>query len=145
MKMPIVRNAGSLVAAGALTLVCAVAAQAQDGWTIPQAAASEKSPFAASREEAAKKGKSVFQRNCQRCHGPEGKGNGPEADPKAPPANLAQVKADETDGVLFYKVWNGHEPTAKAMGKMPAFKTRITKEEAWQAVEYVRTLHKFFF
>lgn len=127
---------------GLAALLASSPALAQyDGWTIPPSAKSEKSPFAGSAD-AVKKGKGVFTSRCQRCHGPEGKGNGPEADPKVPPANLTQIKLDENpEGVLFYKVWNGHSARAGSKGSMPAFKVQLVKEEVWRVVEYVKTLH----
>lgn len=112
-----------------------------DGWTIPSSAKTEKSP-AAGAPDAVKKGQAVFKSRCQRCHGPEGKGNGPEADPKSPPANLTQIKMDlNPDGVLFYKVWNGHQPHADSKGSMPAFKVQLVREDVWRVIEYVKTLH----
>ena len=85
----------------------------------------------------------IFQSKCQRCHGAEGKGNGPEADKDHKPADLTQIKtADNPEGVLFYKVWNGHAPKAGSKGEMPAFKVQLPKEDIWRAVEYVKTLHE---
>jgi len=137
MKRPTVRN----VLVGCLGLTAFVSLSAQtDGWTIPPSAKTEKSPFAGSAD-AVRKGKSVFQSKCQRCHGPEGKGNGPEADKQKPPADLTASKADQNpDGVLFYKVWNGRSGNNK--GDMPNFKVQLTKDEVWRVVEYVKTLRK---
>jgi mono/diheme cytochrome c family protein len=113
----------------------------QEGWTIPPTAKTEKNPVAASAD-AAKKGHSTFMNKCRRCHGPEGKGNGPEADPKYRPADLTQIKHDTNpDGVLFYKIYNGHQPRADSKGSMPAFKVQLTRDEIWQVLEYVKTLH----
>jgi mono/diheme cytochrome c family protein len=125
-----------------ILLLFAPAALAQyEGWTVPANARTEKSPFAGSAD-AVRKGKSIFQGRCQRCHGSEGKGNGPEADPKTPPANLTEIKADlNPEGVLFYKVWNGHQPRGDSKGSMPAFKVQLVKEDVWRVVEYVKTLH----
>src|SRR5688572_23591396 len=99
-----------LVLAGALTLLFSAPALAQyEGWTIPATAKTEKSPYARSAADAAKKGRAIFQAKCQRCHGPEGLGNGPEADPRSKPADLTKIKsAENPEGVLFYKIWNGH-------------------------------------
>lgn len=111
-----------------------------EGWTIPGTAKVEKSPFAGVAD-AVRKGKSVYQSKCQRCHGTEGKGNGPEADKQKPPADLTAVKADvNPEGVLFYKVWNGR--TGNNKGDMPAFKVQLPKDDVWRAVEYVKTLRR---
>ena len=111
-----------------------------EGWTIPATAKGEKSPFAGSAD-AVRKGKSTFQSKCQRCHGPEGIGNGPDADRNKPPADLTAVKAAENpDGVVFYKIWNGRTSTNKR--DMQAFKVQLPRDEVWQVVEYVKTLRK---
>jgi mono/diheme cytochrome c family protein len=133
-----------LAIAGALLLSVAAPVSAQyEGWTIPANAKTEKSPYASAAADAAKKGKAIFQSKCQRCHGAEGRGNGPEADKEHAPANLTQIKvAENPEGVLFYKVWNGHAPKAGSKGEMPAFKVQLPKEDIWRAVEYVKTLHQ---
>ena len=67
-------------------------------------------------------GKKVFTDKCQKCHGPKGLGDGPDADPDhAEDMNLTNPKrADRNpDGVVFYKVLNGRRSP-----KMPAFKDR---------------------
>jgi mono/diheme cytochrome c family protein len=121
----------------ALLLAGAMALHAQtSAWTIPATAKNEKSPLT---PDAAllKKGRSIFMSRCQKCHGPAGKGDGPDRDPKNPPANLTASRADQNpDGVLFYKVWNGQPP------KMPVFKSLISREEIWTVVEYVKTLRQ---
>ena len=42
-----------------------------------------------------------------------------------------------SDGVVFYKVWNGRKKP-----KMPAFKDELTKQQIWSVVAYVQTLRK---
>jgi len=37
---------------------------------------------------------------------------------------------------LYYKIMNGHPPA------MPAFKSKLTKNDAWTLVEYVKSLRK---
>jgi mono/diheme cytochrome c family protein len=109
---------------------------AQSNWQIPAAAKTEKSPLKAT-PDVVKKGRALFSSRCQKCHGPAGLGDGPDADPKAKPANLVASNADENpDGVLFYKVFNGQPP------KMPAFKGLMSRDEIWTAVEYVKSLRK---
>ena len=74
-----------------------------------------------------------LEEHCVSCHGPKGLGDGPDVDKKDRsnrPANLAMSRNPE--GVVFYKIWNGRgEP------KMTAFKSRMTKDEAWAVVAYV--------
>ena len=42
-----------------------------------------------------------------------------------------------TDGVVFYKVWNG-----RRRPKMPAFKEELTEQQVSSVVAYVQTLRK---
>ena len=107
------------------------------GWTIPQGAVDEKSPLTVNDSVIAA-GKKLYSGKCQRCHGPEGKGNGPDADPAhANDMNLtlATRAARNADGVVFYKIWNG-----RATPKMPRFSDEISKDQAWAIVAYVQTL-----
>ena len=42
-----------------------------------------------------------------------------------------------SDGVVFYKVWNGRRKP-----KMPAFKDDLNEQQVWSVVAYVQTLRK---
>lgn len=142
MKKPLQHRVAVATLILAVVLDAAIAFAQYEGWTIPSNAKTEKNPMA-TRSDSVKKGQAVFKDRCQRCHGTDGKGKGPEADPLAPPADL--TKLDMTlhpDGIIFYKVWNGHEPTSKKKGKMPAFKTQLVRDDVWRVVEYVKTLAK---
>jgi len=108
-----------------------VAAQAKT-WTIPDGAAGEKSPISSS-PDVLKHGESLYKSQCAGCHGPKGLGDGTQVDKKDRahrPANLAISRNPE--GVVFYKVWNGRKDP-----DMPAFKSRMTRDEAWAVVAYV--------
>jgi mono/diheme cytochrome c family protein len=85
-------------------------------------------------------GKKVFSDKCQKCHGPKGLGDGPDAEPEhAEDMNLTNGKrADRNpDGVVFYKVMNGRKKP-----KMPAFKDELSKDQVWSVVSYVQTLRQ---
>ena len=112
----------------------AIQSENAKGWQIPERALEEESPLTPT-PDILRKGKELFQTRCQKCHGPEGKGNGPDGDKNHPPANLTASRAP--DGVMFYKVWGGRKnPT------MPAFKSMMTKVEIWTVVEYAKSLRK---
>jgi len=109
------------------------------GWTLPENAADEKNPFAGD-PKAVEAGKTLFKKHCQRCHGPGGKGDGPDADPDNQgdmDLTVARRAARNPDGVVFYKAWNG-----RAKPKMPAVKDDMSKEQLWQIVSYVQTLRQ---
>lgn len=121
------------VAAVAILVGLSVGVSAQyQGWTIPDGGKDEKSPVK-SAADAAKKGKSLYTANCAKCHGPEAKGNGPDSDHAADLTDEFRTELNP-EGVLYYKVWNGHTPD------MPAFKSKLTKDETWALVEYLKVL-----
>ena len=131
-------NKLALLLMGAFVVARSVATPAQfTGWLIPATAKDETSPLTMSPDVLAK-GKGIFIKNCQQCHGPEGKGDGPEADPQELPADLSdEFRAPlNPEGVMFYRVLNGRPPT------MPAFKETLSKEEIWTVVEYAKSLRK---
>jgi len=107
------------------------------GWTLPPGAAAEKSPLTVNDSVIAG-GKKLFGAKCQRCHGPLGKGDGPDGeadDPADMDLTVAARAARNTDGTVFYKIWNG-----RATPKMPAQSEDMTKEQVWAIVAYVQTL-----
>lgn len=138
-----IRRSEVLVAAIIVSSATLVFAARQDqkasGWTIPADAAQEKNPMA-DNPQAPTDGKQLFTQNCQHCHGPAGKGDGPDADPDFQDdmdLTVASRAARNPDGVVFYKVWNG-----RAKPKMPAFSQKLSKDDVWKIVTYVETLRQ---
>ena len=82
-------------------------------------------------------GAKLFAANCAACHGPEGRGNGPAAASlSVRPPDYGNGHLDiHTDGDIFYWVQNGFPSNV-----MPAFKDRLTEDETWHLVNYVRRL-----
>ena len=144
-----IRNA-VLGCACALAVACATAAlassagaaqqpQRQSGWQLPANAADTKSPLTVD-EKVLAAGKKIFADKCQKCHGPKGLGDGPDADPDhAQDMNLTNPsRADRNpDGVVFHKVMNG-----RSKPKMPAFKNELSTDQVWSVVAYVQTLRR---
>ena len=109
------------------------------GWTIPEGAAKEPNPVAAS-PEVIEKGKKIYEKNCEKCHGKSGKGDGPDADPDMPPGDLTDPERipRNPDGVMYYKIWNGRKSP-----KMPSFKSEgLTSDEVWQVIHFAKTFRK---
>lgn len=111
-------------------------------WELPEDADKTKNPTTASAESIAK-GKELYMErskgNCVFCHGETGAGN--EANlPKLrrKPADLTNKErmTAMTDGEVFWKISKG------ITGIMPAGEKRMTEEERWHVVNYVRTLAK---
>jgi mono/diheme cytochrome c family protein len=123
---------------GALTFAVAGAiVSAQNSWVIPAGGESEKNPKPANADMV-KQGQTLFEANCARCHGKTGVGDGPDGDPQSPPADLTDpYRAPlNPDGTLFYKISNGKG------NEMPAFKDKLSKDDIWAVVEYIKTLRK---
>jgi mono/diheme cytochrome c family protein len=109
------------------------------GWQLPPEADTTKSPLTVEAKVLAA-GKGVYKDKCQKCHGAAGLGDGPDADPELQDdMNLTNPRrADRnTDGVVFYKIWNGRKKP-----KMPAQNADLTKEQVWSVVAYVQTLRR---
>jgi mono/diheme cytochrome c family protein len=111
-------------------------------WQLPDDADKTKNPTASSAESIAK-GKELYlertKGNCIFCHGETGAGN--EANLprlRRKPADLTNKErmTAMTDGEVFWKISKG------ITGIMPAGEKRMTEEERWHVVNYVRTLAK---
>jgi mono/diheme cytochrome c family protein len=109
------------------------------GWTVPPGADQEKNPLSGDASAIAT-GKQLYEKTCKKCHGPGGKGDGPDADPdhqEDMDLTVARRAARNPDGVVFYKVFNGRQKP-----KMPAQKNDLTKDQIWAIVSYVQTLRQ---
>ena len=111
-------------------------------WELPEDADKTKNPTTVSPESIAK-GKELYMErskgNCVFCHGDTGTGN--EANMprlRRKPADLTNKErmTAMTDGEVFWKISKGIQ------GIMPAGEKRMTEEERWHVVNYVRTLAK---
>jgi mono/diheme cytochrome c family protein len=111
-------------------------------WELPEDADRTKNPTTATAESIAK-GKELYldrmKGNCVFCHGETGSGN-LENLPRLrrKPADLSNRErmAAMTDGELFWKISRGIDQI------MPAGEKRMTEEERWHVVNYIRTLSK---
>ena len=111
-------------------------------WELPEDADKTKNPVAVT-PESIEKGKALYleqtKGNCAFCHGADGKGN--EAmlpNLRRKPADISdkQNMSAMTDGEVFWKISKG------ITGIMPAGERKMTEEERWHVVNYVRTLAK---
>jgi mono/diheme cytochrome c family protein len=117
-------------------VACAGAAYlyTQSDWRIPAAAKAMPNPFS-TNSDAVGAGMMIYMDHCQNCHGENGNGKGKKAaELSIAPADLTDAgrMGRQTDGELFWQITQGHLP-------MPAFKDKLTDEERWQVVTFIRT------
>jgi len=111
-------------------------------WELPADADKTKNPVATSPESIAK-GKELYlareKGNCIFCHGEAGSGNEANlARLRRKPADLTNKErmTAMTDGEIWWKISKGIN------GIMPAGERRMSEEERWHVVNYIRTLAK---
>ena len=126
VSMPVVclMLATSLVAAGEQTTSRPVAAKLKN--PVPASAASIAS------------GQQLFQKYCRFCHGATGLGDSPSAPKDTKPSNLTDATWDRggSDGEIYTVIQEGAGPDYKMKG----LKAKITEQDTWHLVNFVRSL-----
>lgn len=81
------------------------------------------------------RGEQIYRTECQLCHGPRGRGDGPAGATLRPkPADFRIHLAEgHADGELFFWISEGVAETA-----MPGFKDRLSEEDRWHVLNYVK-------
>jgi mono/diheme cytochrome c family protein len=131
------RGAGLAMAAIGLAVLPLAADQE---WVAPPEERARTSPVPDSPENL-QKGRFLYRKNCQRCHGEKGRGDGPSgrfgvkpAEDLTNPAKQAKL----TDGEIFWKLTTGLRDGADVI--MPAYKREIpSDDDRWKVVLFVRT------
>lgn len=105
-------------------------------WTVPAEYKTKNNPVA--RDEASNKaGMELFNKNCASCHGKAGLGDGVKARMlKDFPGDFSGAAfQNQTDGEHFYKTKSGK-------GEMPKYEGKLTDDDIWNIVNYMRTFKK---
>lgn len=99
------------------------------GWERPGAS----NPVKPTPESLAQ-GKILFEINCVFCHGPTSAALGPVGSKlKPPPPGLDHAAVRRlSDSAIFTAITNG-------FGRMPPFRDKLTHEERWTLVTFLRT------
>jgi mono/diheme cytochrome c family protein len=117
-----------LLAAGA-TLV-----NTARNWSAVSAARRLKNPVPPTAEVIAA-AKQDYGEHCRSCHGEKGDGRGEKApELSVAPGDFTDARTmnSRTDGELFWQITRGRLP-------MPAFEDKLTDQQRWQLVDYLRT------
>jgi mono/diheme cytochrome c family protein len=121
----------------ALVLLVSTALVAQPKpWVVPDNFKSMKNPVAQS-DASAKAGLALFTKNCASCHGKTGLGDGVKARTlKDFPGNFTKADFQSlADGDIFYRTKTGR-------GEMPKYDGKLSDDDIWNVVNYIRTLKK---
>ena len=123
----------------ALVLVVATGQGRQETAAPNPEARKLKNPVAAT-PKSTKSGEQTFQRFCASCHGKDAKGDGPTAPKDSHPPNLTDDvwTHGSTEGEIFAVISDGAGPKSE----MKSFKSKLTPDEIWNVVNYLRSLPK---
>ena len=124
-----------LVSSALLLLSASLVAQAKP-WDVPANFKSMKNPIAKS-DASTQAGQALYMKTCAACHGRTGLGDGPKSKSlKTVPTDFTKAASqNQTDGEHFYKTKNGR-------GDMPKYEGKLSDDDIWNIINYVRTLKK---
>jgi mono/diheme cytochrome c family protein len=114
-----------------------VSGQAQPKpWDVPANFKTMKNPVAQG-DASNKTGLALYTKNCASCHGKTGLGDGVKARMlKEFPGDFSGAfYQNQTDGDHFYKTKTGR-------GEMPKYEGKLSDDEIWNIVNYMRTFKK---
>jgi mono/diheme cytochrome c family protein len=105
-------------------------------WVVPANFKSMKNAVAKS-DASTKAGLAVYSKNCSSCHGKTGLGDGVKARAlKNFPGDFSKAEfQNQADGDIFYKTKTGRD-------EMPKYEGKLTDDDIWNTVNYLRTLKK---
>lgn len=79
----------------------------------------------------------IYNLKCINCHGGQGQGFPIEHTSQEVPNFKQEWFKAQSDGAIYWKIREGR-------GVMPGYKSKLSEEQLWQLVEYVRDLSKPF-
>lgn len=83
-------------------------------------------------------GGKIYATNCASCHGPKGEGNGEAAFALSPSPALLAYMIQRPISVDEYLLWTISEGGKQFETKMPAFKDKLSEDDIWRVVAYMR-------
>ena len=107
---------------------------ASGGQSVAEAAGDDATNPVPADPASVQAGRPLYAKNCQSCHGPRGKGDGPAVgrlNVEVPDLTDPDVQS-QPDGTLFNTITKGSKP-------MPAYRKQLTEEQRWHVVNYLRS------
>lgn len=83
-------------------------------------------------------GRQLYAENCASCHGKSGDGDGEAAKSLTPSPALLSFMIQRPIAVDPYLLWTISEGGKQFSTDMPAFKDKLSREEIWKIVAYMR-------
>jgi mono/diheme cytochrome c family protein len=110
--------------------------QEPEPWKVPEEFKEMKNPVEAD-STSLQTGEALYKKHCASCHGKSGLGDGVVARTLLtfPGDFSGEYYQSQTDGEHFYKTKFGRD-------EMPKYESKITDEEIWYIVNYMRTFKK---
>jgi putative copper resistance protein D len=132
----LIRRWRPLLLAGAGVLLVAGAQAALPPLAVDAYPTTYRRPAVPYNAASVAQGVSLYRTHCAACHGPSGRGDGPDAAGLLPPpANLtAPHTNDHTAGDMFW--WLTHGLRAG----MPGFAGALSEDERWELINFIRAL-----
>ncbi|MEQ8355849.1 MAG: cytochrome c [Kiloniellaceae bacterium] len=104
---------------------------------VPVEYRSQRSPYPGV-PKAITAGGEVYRANCIACHGPRGRGDGDAGLDLVPSPALLTGLTDKKTAVDEYLLWTVSEGGQAFGTAMPAFKNRLSEDQIWQVIAYLR-------
>jgi mono/diheme cytochrome c family protein len=83
-------------------------------------------------------GRTIYEANCAICHGANGLGDGEAANALSPSPALLAYMIRRPIAVDEYLLWTISDGGAQFGSKMPAFKDKLTSDDIWRVVAFMR-------
>ena len=85
-----------------------------------------------------KAGAALYQQQCSECHGAQGLGDGDAAKALTPSPALLAYLIQMPMSVDEYLMWTISEGGEQLKTDMPAFKDKLSREDIWKIISYMR-------
>lgn len=90
-------------------------------------------------ERTVAEGRALYRANCAQCHGANGLGDGDEGSALSPSPAVLAFMITRPISVDPYLLWSVSEGGAQFGSGMPAFKDKLSREEIWKIIAFMRS------